>query len=148
MKVLLLKDVKGLGKAGEVKEVKDGYGKNFLIGKGAALHATNEVLKRHEANLRKQAADDAAEMQRLKEVEKTLAKTGLKIKRKLGANGSLFGAVTKDEISHEFTEQHNLDIDKKTIEIENPIKSTGVFEITIKLGHGIHAPFKLEIIGE
>jgi len=148
MKVLLLKDVKGLGKAGEVKEVKDGYGKNFLIGKGSALHATNEVLKRHEANLRKQAADDAAEMQRLKEVEKVLAKTELKIKRKLGANGSLFGAVTKDEISHEFAEQHNLDIDKKTIEIQNPIKTTGIFEITIKLGHGIHAPFKLEIIGE
>lgn len=148
MKVLLLKDVKGLGKAGEIKEVKDGYGKNFLVGNGAALHATNEVIKKHEASVRKQVAEDAAEMERLKDVEKVLAKTELKIKRKLGANGSLFGAVTKDEISHEFQNQHKLEIDKKTIEIKNAIKTTGLFEITIKLGHGIHAPFKLEIIGE
>ncbi len=148
MKVLLLKDVKGLGKAGEIKEVKDGYGQNFLIGNKLALHATNEVVKRHEANVRKQKAEDAAELERLKELEKILAKTELKIKRKLGANGSLFGAVTKDEIAHEFKTQHNLDIDKKTIEIKNAIKTTGTFDITIKLGHGIHAPFTLEIIGE
>jgi len=148
MKVLLIKDVKGLGKAGEIKEVKDGYGKNFLIGKGTALHATNEVIKKHESGVRKKAANDIAEIERLKEIEKTLAKTELKIRRKLGANGSLFGAVTKDEISHEFKTQCNLDIDKKTIEIKNAIKMTGIFDITIKLGHGIHAPFKLEIIGE
>lgn len=148
MKVLLLKDVKGLGKAGEVKVVKDGYGQNFLIGNGAALHATNEVIKKHEAAERKKVAEDAAEMERLKELEKILAKTELKIKRKLGANGSLFGSITKDEIAHEFKEQHNLEIDKKTIEIQNAIKTTGLFEITIKLGHGIHAPFKLEIVGE
>ena len=148
MKVLLLKDVKGLGKAGEMKEVKDGYGKNFLIGNKLALHATNEVIKKHEASVRKQKASDEAEMERLKELEKTLAKTELKIIRKLGANGSLFGAVTKDEISHEFKAQHDLDIDKKTIEIKNAIKMTGLFDITIKLGHGIHAHFKLEIIGE
>jgi large subunit ribosomal protein L9 len=148
MKVLLLKDVKGLGKAGDVKEVKDGYGQNFLIGKGLALHARNDVLRKHESDLKKQAAQDAAEMARLKEVEKELAKTELKIIRKLGANGSLFGAVTKDEIAHELLEQHKIEIDKKTIEIKNPIKMTGLFEVTIKLGHGIHAPFKLEIIGE
>lgn len=148
MKVLLKKDVKGLGKAGEVKEVKDGYGKNFLIGNGLALHATNEVLKKHEAGLRRQAAEDAEELERLKEVEKVLAKTQLQIKRKLGANGSLFGAVTKEEIASELQTQHNIEIDKKTIEIKNAIKTTGLFEITIKLGHGIHAPFKLEIIGE
>lgn len=148
MKVLLIKDVKGLGKAGEMKEVKDGYGQNFLVGNKLALHATNEVIKKHEASVRKQTAQDEAEMERLQDLEKVLAKTELKIRRKLGANGSLFGAVTKDEISHEFKSQCDLDIDKKTIEIKNAIKMTGLFDITIKLGHGIHAHFKLEIIGE
>ena len=148
MKVLLIKDVKGLGKAGEIKEVKDGYGQNFLVGKKMALHATNEVIKKHEASVRKQIAQDEAEMERLKDLEKILAKTELKIKRKLGANGSLFGAVTKEEISHEFKSQCGLEIDKKAIEIKNAIKMTGLFDITIKLGHGIHAHFKLEIIGE
>lgn len=148
MKVLLIKDVKGLGKTGELKEVKDGYGKNFLIGNGLALHAKNDVMKKHEADVRKQDLQDAAELAKLKTIEIDLSKVTLKIKRKLGANGSLFGAVTKDEIAHELLEQHSIEIDKKTIEISNPIKATGLFELTIKLGHGIHAPLKLEIIGE
>ena len=148
MKVLLIKDVKSLGKRGEVKEVKDGYGKNFLIGKGLALHATHEVIKKHEAKLRKQAQEEKEELERLKELEKTLGKLSLVIKRKLGANGSLFGAVTKEEIAEELKKQHNIEIDKKIVEIKNAIKTTGSFDITLKLGHGIHAPLKLEIIGE
>jgi large subunit ribosomal protein L9 len=148
MKVLLIKDVKGLGKQGEIKEVKDGYGQNFLIGKGFALLATNEVIKKHEASERKKAAEEAAEIEQLKALEKVLSKLTLSIKRKLGANGSLFGAVTKEEIAQELELQKEISIDKKSIEIDNAIKSTGIFEITIKLGHGIHAPLKLEIIGE
>lgn len=148
MKVLLIKDVKGLGKQGEIKEVKDGYGQNFLIGKGFALLATNEVIKKHEASKRKKAAEEAAEIEQLKALEKVLSKLTLSIKRKLGANGSLFGAVTKEEIAQELEAQKEIAIDKKSIEIDNAIKSTGIFEITIKLGHGIHAPLKLEIIGE
>jgi large subunit ribosomal protein L9 len=148
MKVLLIKDVKGLGKQGEIKEVKDGYGQNFLIGKGFALLATNEVIKKHEASERKKAAEEAAEIEQLKALEKVLSKLTLSIKRKLGANGSLFGAVTKEEIAQELESQKEISIDKKSIEIDNAIKSTGIFEITIKLGHGIHAPLKLEIIGE
>ncbi|MDD3323893.1 MAG: 50S ribosomal protein L9 [Sulfurospirillaceae bacterium] len=148
MKVLLTKDVKGLGKAGEIKEVKDGYGQNFLVGKGFALHATNEVLKKYESQQKKKIAEEEAEIARLKDIEATLGKIKLTIKRKLGANGSLFGAVTKDEIAHELIVQHNIEIDKKSIEIDNPIKTTGNFQISIKLGHGIHAMLTLDIIGE
>ncbi|MBL0687336.1 MAG: 50S ribosomal protein L9 [Sulfurospirillum sp.] len=148
MKVLLIKDVKGLGKTGEMKEVKDGYGKNFLIGNKFALHATNEVIKKYRAKIRKQKIEDAAELDRLKGIEKTLGNIKLVIKRKLGANGSLFGAVTKDEITNNLQSQYNIEIDKKTIEIKNVIKMTGLFDITIKLGLGIHAPMQLEIIGE
>ncbi len=148
MKVLLVKDVKGLGKAGEIKEVKDGYGKNFLIGKGFAKLATNEVIKKHQAALRRKAEQEKEELERLKELEKTLSNVTLVIKRKLGANGSLFGAVTKEEIAEELKKQHNIDIDKKIVEIEHPIKATGIYDITLKLGHGIHAPLKVEIDGE
>lgn len=148
MKVLLIKDVKDLGKKGELKEVKDGYGQNFLIGKGFALLATNEVLKKYESAQRKKAEADAAEMAHLKEVEKQLASLKLTIKRKLGANGSLFGAVTKEEIAHELLVQHKLEIDKKSVEMEHPIKMTGNFDISVKLGHGIHASLALIIIGE
>lgn len=148
MKVLLIKDVKDLGKKGELKEVKDGYGQNFLIGKGFAMLATHEVLKKYEAAQRKKAEEDAAEMAHLKEIEKKLGTLTLTIKRKLGANGSLFGAVTKEEIAHELKVQCGIEIDKKTVEIEHAIKMTGNFDITIKLGHGIHANLTLNIIGE
>jgi len=148
MKVLLIKDVKSLGKKGEIKEVKDGYGRNFLIGKGFALHATNEVMKKYEAEQKRKAKEDASELARLKDIEKKLADLKLVIKRKLGANGSLFGAVTKDEISNDLASQYNIKIDKKTIEIDKAIKMTGNFDISIKLGHGIHAKLNVEIVGE
>ena len=148
MKVLLIKDVKDLGKKGELKEVKDGYGQNFLIGKGFALLATNEVLRKYESDQRKKAAAEAEELANLKNIEKKLAELKLTLKRKLGANGSLFGAVTKDEIAHELKEQYGIDIDKKTVEIEHPIKTTGNFDISVKLGHGIHAKLALSILGE
>ncbi len=148
MKVLLIKDVKSLGKKGEIKDVKDGYGRNFLIGKGFALHATNEVIKKYEAEQKRKAKADADEIQRLKELEKDIANLKLVIKRKLGANGSLFGAVTKDEIANELKNQHNIEIDKKSVEIDKAIKMTGEFDISIKLGHGIHAKLTVEIVGE
>ena len=148
MKVLLIKDVKGLGKIGEMKEVKDGYGKNFLIGNKLALHATNEVMRKYGSDQKKKKENDIAELEKIKEIEKALGDVKLTVKRKLGANGSLFGAVTKDEIAHALEDQHKIQIDKKTIEIDHAIKHTGSFDITIKLGHGIHAPLTLEIIGE
>ncbi|AFL68529.1 50S ribosomal protein L9 [Sulfurospirillum barnesii] len=148
MKVLLIKDVKDLGKKGELKEVKDGYGQNFLIGKGFALLATNEVLRKYESDQRKKAAQDAEELANLKSIEKKIAELKLTLKRKLGANGSLFGAVTKDEIAHELKDQYGIEIDKKMVEMEHPIKTTGNFDISIKLGHGIHAKLALIIIGE
>ncbi|MDR2790353.1 MAG: 50S ribosomal protein L9 [Campylobacteraceae bacterium] len=148
MKVLLLKDVKGLGKTGEIKEVKDGYGKNFLLGKGLAKLATNDVVRQYEAEQRKKAAEAEAEIEKLKAADKMLGNIKLVIKRSLGANGSLFGAITKEEIAKELEIQHKLEIDKKNIEIELPIKSTGIFDIQIKLGHGIHSNLTIEIIGE
>ncbi len=98
-----------------------------------------KYLKNMKAGVRKQKAADEAELDRLKGVEKALGDVKLVVRRKLGANGSLFGAVTKDEIAHELKDQHNIEIDKKTVEIKNAIKMTGLFDITIKLGHGIHA---------
>lgn len=148
MKVLLIKDVKDLGKKGELKEVKDGYGQNFLIGKGYALLATNEVLRKYESDQRKKAAAEAEEIATLTAIQKKLAELKLTVKRKLGANGSLFGAVTKEEIAHELKEQHGIELDKRTIEIEHAIKTTGNFDVSVKLGHGIHATLTLTILGE
>ncbi|AJC87699.1 50S ribosomal protein L9 [Campylobacter insulaenigrae] len=147
MKVLLIKDVKSLGKTGEVKEVKDGYGQNFLIAKGFAKAATHEVLKQYEAQEKKKAENLRFELANLEKMKEELAKITIIINKAVGANGGLFGGVTKDEIAHALKEQKNIEIDKKSLECET-IKELGIHEISIKLGHSIHAKFKLEVRGE
>ena len=148
MKVLLIKDVKSLGKAGEIKEVKDGYGQKFLIAKGFAKRATDEVIEAWKKEQEERAKQEAEEIARLKDIEKRLADVKLVIKHKLGANGSLYGAVTKEEIAEALKAQEGIEIDKKSVEIKNPIKTAGNFDISVKLGHGIHATLHLEIVGE
>ncbi len=147
MKVLLLKDVQGTGKAGEVKEVKDGYGKNFLIAKGFALHATHDVLNKYKAEQKRKAQKEAEEIAKAEELAEKLNSTKLTIKHKVGANGHLIGSVTNKEISEALKEQFNIDIDKKAISLKNKIKTTGIFEVDCKLGHAIHANLKVDIIG-
>lgn len=148
MKVLLLKDVQGTGKAGEVKEVKDGYGKNFLIGKGLALHATNEVLAKYKAERKRKAEKEAAEIAEAKELSEKLNSTKLTIQHKIGANGHLIGSVTNKEVSEALKSQYSIDVDKKAISLKSKIKAEGTFEADCKLGHGIHATLTIVVIGE
>ncbi len=148
MKVLLVKDVKGLGKAGEVHDVKDGYGKNFLIGKGFAKHGTPEVLNRYKSEQKKLALKEAEELKNAQELAEKIDSTKITIKHKIGANGHLIGSVTNKEISEELNKQFTIVIDKKHISLEKKIKAEGLFEAACKLGHGIHATLKIDIIGE
>jgi len=146
MKVLLIKDVKSLGVVGEVKEVKDGYGKNFLIGRGFAKHATPEVLEiwakeQEEMKIALQNEIDTANKQ--KEMIDSLKLT---IKHKVGGNGHLIGSITSKEISNALKSQFDLDIDKKTMTLKNTIKTAGIFQVDCKLGHGIHADLTIDII--
>lgn len=148
MKVLLIKDVKSLGKAGEVKEVKDGYGKNFLIGKGFAKHATAEVLKEWELEqeeIKKALEEEIKEASTIKEKLESFQFT---IKHKVGANGHLIGSVTNKEIAAVMHEQADIVIDKKQIILKNKIKDIGIFEVDCKLGNGINASAKIDVIKE
>ncbi|TBR79977.1 50S ribosomal protein L9 [Campylobacter novaezeelandiae] len=147
MKVLLIKDVKSLGKAGEIKEVKDGYGQNFLIGKGYAKLATTEVLRKYEAQKKKEAENLRFELANLEKLKEELSKITIEIVKPVGANGNLFGGVTKDEIAHALKEQKNIEIDKKTLECDT-IKSLGYHSVSLKLGHSIHAQFNINVKAE
>jgi len=146
MKVLLIKDVKGLGKAGEIKNAKDGYARNFLIPKGYAKVATPEVIKEWEIEQAKKQAELEAELKKINEMKEKLENEKFIIRHKLGANGQLIGSVTNKEIA-EFLQQKGYEIDKKQIESKT-IKAPGIYNIDIKLGHGIHAKINLEIEGE
>lgn len=148
MKVLLIKDVKSLGKTGEIKEVKDGYGKNFLIGKGFAKHATDEVIAEWKEQQRLTAEAEAQEIADLTALKATLEALEVIIARKLGDTGHLFGAVTKEDIAKALENDHNVAIDKKNIETKKPIKMTGTHEVDLKLGHGIHAQLHINVVGE
>jgi len=147
MKVLLVKDVKSLGKAGEVKEVKDGYGKNFLIAKGFAKHATPEIIEEHKKMMAQKKAEEKVEIARLQELAKKLDKLEVIVKKKVGENGHLFGAVTKEEIAEALQTEHGIEIDKKHITEKKPIKSVGEHEVDVKLGHGIHATLHVDVEG-
>ena len=147
MKVLLIKDVKALGKAGEIKEVKDGYGQNYLIAKGFAKAATTEVLRKFEAEQRKKAEQLRLELEKLEALRTELAKKQIGITKPLGANGALFGGVTKDEIATALKAQTGIELDKRTFEIDT-IKATGSYDISVKLGHGLHGVFTLLVKGE
>ena len=147
MKVLLIKDVKALGKAGEIKEVKDGYGQNYLIAKGFAKAATTEVLRKFESDQRKKAEQLRLELEKLEALKAELAKKHISITKPLGANGALFGGVTKDEIATALKAQTGIELDKRTFEIDT-IKATGSYDISVKLGHGLHGVFTLLVKGE
>jgi len=146
MRVLLIKDVKNLGKAGEIKEVKDGYGQNFLINKGFAKLATPEVVAAWEEQKAKEEAALKAEIEKLESYKKLIESKEVLIEREKAPVG-IRGSVTNSCIADELKKQLDVDIDKKSINLKKAIKSEGKHEVDIKLGHGIHATAKINVVG-
>jgi large subunit ribosomal protein L9 len=145
MKVLLIKDVKSLGKTGDVKDVKDGYGKNFLIAKGFARLATPEVLKEWEAGVIIRAKNEAKDVKIANDNKEKIQSAIFTIKHKVGANGHLIGTITNKDIANELN-AFDISIDKKQIHLRNKIKTVGIYEVDCKLGHGISAVVKIDVI--
>ena len=146
MKVLLIKDVKALGIAGEIKEVKDGYGQNFLIGKGLAKLATPEIVENWKVEQARMAQDLKDELSRLEAEKITLEAATIRIEKTTAPVG-IKGSVGNVDISKAIAEQLNIELDKKHINLKKALKSTGVHEVDAKLGHGIHAALKVEVVG-
>lgn len=145
MIVILTKDVKGTGKAGEVVKVSDGYARNMLLPKGLAKEATEGNIR----NLEKQKAiaEEKREEQKASAIKQAeeLDRITLTIKSKGGETGKLFGSITSKDISEELLKQQNIKIDKKKIELDNPIKQTGDFQVDIKLFPEVTASLKIEV---
>ena len=141
MKVILQKDVKGTGKAGDVCEVNDGYARNFLIPPGDASSI-------NAANIKKQADAHRLEMQRKRAKELAAGMNGLNVKvyAKCGENGRLFGSIGAAEISAGLKEQHGLDVDKKKIRLDEPIKALGKLNVTAHLYENADAKFEVEVL--
>ena len=146
MKVILMEDVKALGKKGDVKEVSDGYACNFLFKKNLALEATKQNMDRLELQNQKRAEKAAQDLADAKALGEKLAKVTVTLKAKTGGGEKLFGSVTNKEIADAVNEQLNVNIDKRKIEIKDPIKTLGVYTVTAKLHAKVHQEFKVNVV--
>ena len=146
MKVILLQDVKAQGKKGAIKEVAEGYARNFLFPKKLAVEATPANLKALEKQNAQIAAEEAARLADAKALGEKLAKVTVTLKAKTGGGEKLFGSVTNKEIADAVNEQLNVNIDKRKIEIKDPIKNLGVYTVTAKLHAKVHQEFKVNVV--
>ena len=147
MKLLLKEDVDGLGFCGEEVEVKDGYGRNFLIPKGKALLATPNNLKAFNHQKRIVQAKVKKVTGIAQEVADKISAVTIQIKKKMGDGGKMFGAVTAQEIS-DLLKAKGIDIDRRKIQIQEPIKKAGEYSIPAKLHPEVTAEIKLAVEGE
>ena len=145
MIVILMKDVKGSGKAGDVVKVSDGYARNMLLPKGLAKEATEGNIRSLEKQ--KEIAAEKLEEQKAaaKEMAAKLEKITLKIESKGGDSGKLFGSITSKDIAEALEKQEGMKIDKKKIEMKTPIKQAGETEVTLKLFTEISAQLKVSV---
>ena len=148
MKVILIQDVKGSGKAGDVVKVSDGYARNLLIPKGFAIEANDKNMKA----LKKKKPEEEPQYQSDKaaalEVKAQIEAKVFVIKTKGGENGKLFGSITSADIAEAVKEQSGADIDKKKIQLDSPIKQVGDFEVPVKLFHEVSAVLKVKTVAE
>ncbi len=146
MKVILLEDVKKVGKRGEIIEVSEGYGRNVLIKKGQALEGTpanlnNAKQKQASAAHKKQVDNDEAKI-----LASQLAKVQVRIPVKMGEGGRVFGSVTGKDVSDALAKQFDVAVDKKKIELKNPIKTLGVHDVVIRVHPEITTTIKVEVV--
>ena len=145
MIVILLKDVKGAGKAGEVVMVSDGYARNMLIPKGFAKEATQGNVRNLEKQKALLAEKQAEAKAAAEEVAEKINALTVNIASKGGEGGRLFGSITSKDISEALEEQHGIKIDKKKIVLESPIKQVGTTDVTVKVYPEVHAQLKVSV---
>ena len=148
MKVILLDNIKGVGKKDEVINASDGYARNFLFPKKLAVEANNENMNKLKAKKQSEQYKKDVEKENAQKVAKQLDNITLNIKVKAGENGKIFGGVTSKEISEEPKRQYKIDVDKKKIVLNENIKNIGSFDITIKLYEGVIGKLKIKVISE
>lgn len=148
MKVILLDNIKGVGKKDEVINASNGYARNFLFPKKLAVEANNENMNKLKAKKQSEQYKKDVDKENARNIAKKLDDIILMIKVKAGENGKIFGGVTSKEISEELNKQYKINIDKKKIVLSENIKNLGSFDINIKLYEGITGKLKVKVVSE
>ena len=145
MKVILLQDVKGKGKKGQMLEVSDGYARNFMLPKKLAMEATPDAINTMRMNDKAAAEKAARERAEAMDISRKLRELIITVTAKGGGNGRLFGAVTTQEIAAALEKQSGIKLDKRKIVLNENIKNVGTYTATCKLGYEITAPLTVKI---
>ena len=145
MKVILLQDVKGKGKKGQMIEVSDGYARNFMLPKKLAIEATADAVNTMRMNDKAAAEKAARERAEALEISRKLREMTVTVTAKGGGAGRLFGSVTNQEIADALEKNGGIKLDKRKIVIADPIKAVGTYTVTCKLGYEISAPLTVKI---
>jgi len=145
MKVILLQDVKGKGKKGQMLEISDGYARNFLLPRKLAVEATADAINTKNMNDKAAAEKAAKERAEAMEISKKLREMILVVTAKGGGAGRLFGSVTNQEIADALKAKSDIVLDKRKIVISDPIKNVGTYTVQCKLGYEITAPLTVKI---
>lgn len=145
MKVILLQDIKNVGKKEEIINANDGYARNYLFPKKLAIEATKDNLLKLQAKKTAETKKKNAEIEANRKIAKKMEEMNLIIKAKAGSNGKIFGGITSKEISEELKKQYNFEVDKKKIILKETIKNLGEFSVEIKFGDGVIGNLKISI---
>lgn len=148
MKVILLDNVKGVGKKDEIVNANDGYARNFLFPKNLAVEANAQNLAKLKSKQDSVAHKKMTEKKEAEELAKKLEKIILKIEVKAGENGKIFGGVSAKEIAQELSKEYKIEVDKKKIDLKETIKTLGVHNVDIKLFEGVVGNLKIDVISE
>ena len=148
MKVILLQDIKNVGRKEQIIEANDGYARNYLFPKKLAIEATKDNMLKLQAKKTSEANKKKAEIVANKEIAKKIEKIELTIKAKVGENSKIFGGITSKEIAEELKKQHKFEIDRKKITLKDTIKSLGRYTAEIKFGDGVNAELTINVTGE
>lgn len=145
MKVILLEDVKSLGKKGDLVEAKTGYARNYLLPRGLAVEGTKENMKKWEEDQKERDKKRKAEEEAALELKEEIEKLTVELKAKGGEGGRLFGSITSQDISDALKEQGNIDMDKRKVELEDNIKSGGITVVNVRVYPEITAQLKVNV---
>ena len=148
MQVILLQDIKNVGKKDQIINANDGYARNFLFPKKLALEATKDNLLKLQAKKDSKAHHKNLEIEANKKIAKKIEALSLELKVKAGANGKTFGGITSKEIAEGLKKQTGIEIDKKKIILKETIKNLGSFLVDVKFGDGVTAKLAINVIPE
>lgn len=148
MKVILTQDVKSLGKRGDVVQVAEGYGRNFLLPKGLGLEASKANLTTLAHENARIEAQKKKELERARDLGKKLDGAEVKVFAKAGEGGKLFGSVTNKEVSEQIKQQLNVEIDRRKMELKETIKSVGTYDAVIRLHPEVQIKIKINVLNQ